>query len=118
MCGGVWWRRHPCLYARISVPRRGIVRREADRARTPVPPPFNEEPHVSDVTPSASVPTAASETSPRVGVYAWYVFWLMCGINFFNYADRFIFTAVSDTLKSQFGFNDFQFGVFGSAFLI
>jgi MFS transporter, Spinster family, sphingosine-1-phosphate transporter len=82
------------------------------------PPPFNEEPYVSDVTPSASVPTAASETSPRVGVYAWYVFWLMCGINFFNYADRFIFTAVSDTLKSQFGFNDFQFGVFGSAFLI
>jgi MFS family permease len=46
------------------------------------------------------------------------VFWLMCGINFFNYADRFIFTAVSDTLKSQFGFNDFQFGVFGSAFLV
>jgi MFS family permease len=53
-----------------------------------------------------------------VGVYAWYVFWLMCGINFFNYADRFIFTAVSDTLKAQFGFSDFQFGIFGSAFLI
>lgn len=69
---------------------------------------------MSDVSSSA----AASASSSRVGVYAWYVFWLMCGLNFFNYSDRFIFTAVSDTLKSQFGFSDFQFGLFGSAFLI
>lgn len=73
---------------------------------------------MSEVTSSAQTATPASSTSPRVGVYAWYVFWLMCGINFFNYADRFIFTAVSDTLKAQFGFSDFQFGVFGSAFLV
>lgn len=73
---------------------------------------------MSEVTSSAPVPTPSSAASPRVGVYAWYVFWLMCGLNFFNYADRFIFTAVSDTLKSEFHFTDFQFGVFGSAFLI
>ncbi|HET9111015.1 MAG TPA: MFS transporter [Ktedonobacterales bacterium] len=73
---------------------------------------------MSEVSSSAPVPTQVSGISPRAGVYAWYVFWLMCGINFFNYADRFIFTAVSDTIKAQFGFNDFQFGIFGSAFLI
>ncbi len=73
---------------------------------------------MSEVTPSAPVATQASTTSPRVGVYAWYVFWLMCGINFFNYADRFIFSAVSDTVKSQFGFNDLQIGSLASAFLI
>lgn len=67
---------------------------------------------------SSSAAASMSESNSRVGVYAWYVFWLMCGLNFFNYADRFIFTAVSDTLKSQFGFTDFQFGVFGSAFLV
>ncbi len=80
--------------------------------------PFYEEPIVSDVTSSATAPTQASATSPRAGVYAWYVFWLMCGINLFNYADRFIFTAVSDTVKAQLHFNDFQIGVFSSAFLI
>ena len=73
---------------------------------------------MSEATSSAPSATQGSSASPRVGVYAWYVFWLMCGLNFFNYADRFIFTAVSDTLKAQFGFSDFQFGVFGSAFLI
>ncbi|MGH2505022.1 MAG: MFS transporter, partial [Ktedonobacterales bacterium] len=73
---------------------------------------------MSDVSSSASTATSVKQSGPRVGVYAWYVFWLMCGINFFNYADRFIFTAVSDTLKAQFGFSDFQFGVFGSAFLV
>ncbi len=73
---------------------------------------------MSEAASSAPVPTQTSAMSPRAGVYAWYVFWLMCGLNFFNYADRFIFTAVSDTLKSEFGFSDFQFGVFGSAFLI
>jgi predicted MFS family arabinose efflux permease len=79
---------------------------------------FEEEQAVSDVSSSARAATSVEQRGPRVGVYAWYVFWLMCGINFFNYADRFIFTAVSDTLKAQFGFSDFQFGVFGSAFLV
>lgn len=73
---------------------------------------------MSEAASSAPSATQGSSASPRVGVYAWYVFWLMCGLNFFNYADRFIFTAVSDTLKAEFGFSDFQFGIFGSAFLI
>ena len=73
---------------------------------------------MSEVSSSAPVPTQASATSPRVGAYAWYVFFLMCGLNFFNYADRYIFTAVSDTLKAQLHFNDFQVGNFSSAFLI
>ncbi|HEX8730851.1 MAG TPA: MFS transporter [Ktedonobacterales bacterium] len=73
---------------------------------------------MSEVTSSVPAPQQGSAIRPRVGVYAWYVFWLMCGLNFFNYADRFIFTAVSDTVQKQFGFTDFQYGVFGSAFLI
>jgi predicted MFS family arabinose efflux permease len=56
--------------------------------------------------------------APRVGVYAWYVFWLMCGLNFINYLDRFVFTAVSDTIQTQFHFNDTQFGLFSTAFLV
>jgi MFS family permease len=54
----------------------------------------------------------------RVGVYAWYVFWLMCGLNFINYLDRFVFTAVSDTVQRQFNFSDTQYGLFSSAFLV
>lgn len=61
---------------------------------------------------------ASSAPRPKVGGYAWYVFWLMCGLNFINYADRYIFTAVSDTVQSVFRFTDFQYGLFGSAFLI
>lgn len=72
----------------------------------------------SSAAPQASPtsPTASSAT-PRVGVYAWYVFWLMCGLNFINYLDRFVFTAVSSSIKDQFHFNDARFGLFNTAFL-
>lgn len=79
---------------------------------------FEEEQAVSDVSSSARAATSVKQSGPRVGVYAWYVFWLMCGINFFNYVDRYILIAVSPALTKQFGFNDFQFGVFTSAFFV
>ena len=63
-------------------------------------------------------PAMSAPIKPKVGMYAWYVFWLMCGLNFVNYADRYIFTAVSDTIKTVFNFSDTQVGLFGSAFLI
>lgn len=73
---------------------------------------------MSDVSDHPAASAAPKASAPGVGVYAWYVFWLMCGLNFINYADRYIFTAVSDTVQKQLNFNDFQFGLFGSAFLI
>ncbi len=73
---------------------------------------------MSDVSDHPAMSAAPLAARSGVGVYAWYVFWLMCGLNFINYADRYIFTAVSDTVQKQLNFNDFQFGLFGSAFLI
>ena len=73
---------------------------------------------MSDASDRPVVSAAQRVSRSGVGVYAWYVFWLMCGLNFINYADRFIFTAVSDTVQLEFHFTDFQFGLFGSAFLI
>lgn len=73
---------------------------------------------MSDGSGKPAARAASSTAQPRVGMYAWYVFWLMCGLNFVNYADRYIFTAVSDTIKTEFNFNDTQVGLFGSAFLI
>ena len=54
----------------------------------------------------------------RAGRYARYVFWLMFAINFLNYADRWVFSALANELKSAFRFDDFQIGVLGSAFLL
>src|SRR6185312_14918156 len=56
---------------------------------------FEEEQDVSDVSSSTDAATSVAQSGPRVGAYAWYVFWLMCGINFFNYVDRYILVAVS-----------------------
>ncbi|MGH2504640.1 MAG: MFS transporter, partial [Ktedonobacterales bacterium] len=73
---------------------------------------------MSDVSDQLAASAAPTTPRPKVGAYAWYVFWLMCGLNFVNYADRYIFTAVSDTIKTVFSFSDTQIGLFGSAFLI
>ncbi|HEX9038134.1 MAG TPA: MFS transporter [Ktedonobacterales bacterium] len=73
---------------------------------------------MSDVSDRSASGAATAGAAPGVGVYAWYIFWLMCGLNFINYVDRFVFTAVSDTVEKALSLNDFQFGLFGSAFLI
>lgn len=73
---------------------------------------------MSEVTSSVPAPNQGSAMRPRAGVYAWYVFWLMCGLNFLNYTDRYLFSAVGPAIKKEFGFNDLQLGNFASAFFI
>ncbi|MGN6759642.1 MAG: MFS transporter, partial [Thermomicrobiales bacterium] len=71
-----------------------------------------------------SMATTAATDEPRPGAgaaalrYARYVFWLMFAINFINYADRWVFAALSNQLKASFRFDDFQVGVLSSAFLL
>lgn len=73
---------------------------------------------MSDVIATPAASGATREARQRVPRYAWYVFWLMCGINFMNYADRWILTGLSGVLQTQFHLNDFQVGLIASAFLI
>ncbi|HEU0028578.1 MAG TPA: MFS transporter [Ktedonobacterales bacterium] len=73
---------------------------------------------MSDVSERPVVSAAPKVSHSGAGVYAWYVFWLMCGLNFINYVDRFIFTAVSPAIETQLNFNDLQYGLVNSAFLI
>ena len=60
----------------------------------------------------------ADGAGARVRRYARYIFWLMFLINFINYADRWIFSALGNVIKQQLGYNDFQIGLLGSAFLL
>lgn len=71
---------------------------------------------MSDVSDQLAAPAAPA--TPGAGGYAWYVFWLMCGLNFINYVDRFIVTAVSPSIEKSLHFNDLDFGLISSAFLI
>ena len=66
---------------------------------------------------SSTVPRSpAAGEGTRAG-YAWLVvamLWLVC---FFNYADRQAIYAVFPLLEEEFGFNKFQLGLIGSAFM-
>ena len=73
---------------------------------------------MSDVSERPVVSAAPRVSSSGVGAYAWYVFWLMCGLNFINYVDRFIVPAVAPAFVAEFKFNPFQYGLLNSAFLI
>ena len=70
------------------------------------------------ILPQATASTRDSGAVKRAGRYAAYVFWLMFFINFLNYADRWVFSALSNVLKGAFRFNDFQIGILNGAFLI
>src|SRR5229473_207426 len=50
--------------------------------------------------------------------YARYALAVMVGINFLNYMDRYVPTAVSPTIQKEFHLDDFQVGILASAFLI
>ncbi|HEX5502489.1 MAG TPA: MFS transporter [Thermomicrobiales bacterium] len=72
-----------------------------------------------DLAPPPGAPaTGGAGAAARAGRYAAYVFWLMFAINFLNYADRWVFSALGPQLKAAFRFDDFQLGVLGSAFLL
>src|SRR5689334_17315518 len=50
--------------------------------------------------------------------YAAYVLALMFGINFLNYMDRWVGSAVAPLIQSEFVLSDFQVGLLGSAFTL
>jgi MFS transporter, Spinster family, sphingosine-1-phosphate transporter len=50
--------------------------------------------------------------------YAIYVLALMFGINFLNYMDRWVGSAVAPLIQSEFGLSDFSVGLLGSAFTL
>jgi MFS family permease len=50
--------------------------------------------------------------------YALYVLALMFGINFLNYMDRWVGSAVAPLIQAEFGLSDFQIGLLGSAFTL
>ena len=50
--------------------------------------------------------------------YARYALAVMVGINFLNYMDRYVPTAVSPIIQTEFHLNDFSIGLLASAFLI
>ena len=50
--------------------------------------------------------------------YARYALAVMVGINFLNYMDRYVPTAVSPIIQKEFKLDDFQVGLLASAFLI
>jgi MFS family permease len=50
--------------------------------------------------------------------YALYVLALLCCINFLNYADRWLGSAVAPLIQAEFALSDFQVGLLGSAFTL
>ena len=72
----------------------------------------------ADSAPDGAPVAGGTGAATRAGRYAAYVFWLMFAINFLNYADRWVFSALGNELKDAFRFDDFQIGVLGSAFLL
>jgi MFS family permease len=50
--------------------------------------------------------------------YAAYVLALMFGINFLNYMDRWVASAVASLIQTEFGLSDFSVGLLGSAFTL
>src|SRR5260370_20191977 len=50
--------------------------------------------------------------------YARYVSWLMFGISFLNYLDRYVMTGAANTIAKELGFNLDGIGYITSAFLV
>ena len=50
--------------------------------------------------------------------YAAYVLALMVGINFLNYMDRWVGSAVAPLIQAEFDLSDFSIGLLGSAFTL
>ncbi|HUY76697.1 MAG TPA: MFS transporter [Ktedonobacterales bacterium] len=63
-------------------------------------------------------PTERTKIGAGVGRYASYIFWLMFLINFFNYADRYIFVGLSRQIQAAYNLNDAEIGNLASAFII
>jgi MFS family permease len=62
--------------------------------------------------------TAGTTTRATTSRYAIYVLAVMVGINFLNYMDRFVGTAVSPYIQDEFRLSDFEVGALASVFLL
>ncbi|MBF6590522.1 MAG: MFS transporter [Ktedonobacterales bacterium] len=63
-------------------------------------------------------PIVAPDVLKRSARYAGYIFWLMFFINFINYVDRWVFSALAAVIKTDLSLSLFQIGLLGSAFLL
>ena len=60
----------------------------------------------------------AAPTTPREPAsYKWWVVFMLWFVCFFNYADRQAIFSVFPALKREFGFDTFELGLIGSAFM-
>ncbi|HEY8748016.1 MAG TPA: MFS transporter [Tepidisphaeraceae bacterium] len=68
-----------------------------------------------------TAPTLAYESTPAAdtgrGSYKWWVVVMLWFICFLNYADRQAISAIFPKLQQEFGFNKFELGLIGSAFM-
>jgi hypothetical protein len=83
---------------RLSIRPDGVCGREpppSGRRWTPEPGPRDDE----------GVPRATAR----------YALWVMVGINFLNYVDRWVVSVVAPLIQREFHLDDFQVGLLGSA---
>ena len=64
-------------------------------------------------------PESESRTpaAPRESAYKWWVVFMLWFVCFFNYADRQAIYSVFPRLQAEFGFDKYQLGLIGSAFM-
>lgn len=73
-----------------------------------------------DFLPAEQLPLARTRTQPPApppGGYKWAVVAMLWFVCFFNYADRQSMYSVFPKLEEEFGFDEFQLGLIGSAFM-
>jgi MFS family permease len=71
---------------------------------------------MSDVAPTTQPEQQVSQ-HPSIG-YAYYVFWVMFGVNFLNYLDRFVMIGAANKVAQELHFDLSGIGYITSAFLI
>lgn len=67
--------------------------------------------------PTLAAPPQKSLESQRSPAYQWWVVAMLWCVCFFNYADRQAIFSVFPKLKEEFGFDKFQLGLIGAAFM-
>jgi MFS family permease len=74
---------------------------------------------MSDVAPDVPSEPAEQPLARRTnGGYAYYVFWVMFGVNFLNYLDRYVLTGAANVMARELHFDLSGIGYITSAFLI
>ena len=71
---------------------------------------------MTDVMTPVEVPPHLASTPSRAS-YKWWVVFMLWFVCFFNYADRQAISAVFPALKREFGFDEVQLSLIGSAFM-